>query len=219
MKINDFIHFNKNCPCCDNILTLFMVSHASRNPVIWKGEIDKNSLNFYQQDSSKIIKILESDSDHVLDSSNMERSLWTEDFYFFYLCNPRAIKIKYMPYDFEINAFDACYYRSTPLMRCWDRHDGIITASNPSEENFINAEQVFRVIYQSEDFNKAYILSLDYLDNETVFWHYTYKDSLEINDDSKIMEIKMPILNSLPSFHPSQRDKLLEKFNCWILMS
>lgn len=220
MKINDFINFNRFCPCCHRKLSLFMVSQRNHKPTLWKGRILKKYIEFYNKNNPlDRFKIFEGEQDHLLEKYRSGiRSLWTDDFYFFYICNPRSIKIKHAPSDFDIVAFHACYYRASPLMRCLNISDRKIELVS-SEDTFTNSEELFCFSLKEENCNKAFILNLDYQDNKSKLWHYKYSGKNKITEDAKILEIELPLMKNRLSFLPEDRQKLFEKFNYWILMS
>lgn len=220
MKISDFINFNSFCPCCKRKLSLFMVSQRNHKPNLWKGRILKKYIQFYNKNNPlEKFKIFEDEQNHLLEKYRSGiRSLWTDDFYFFYVCNPRAIKIKYAPFDFDIVAFEACYYRASPLMRCLNIYDRKIELVSP-EDIFTNSEELFCIPQKEENINKAFILNLDYQGKKSKIWHYKYSGKNKITEDVKILEIELPLITNRLNFLPEARQKLIEKFNYWILMS
>lgn len=221
MKISKFINYNELCPCCGNKLNLFMATNLNSNPILWKGKVFEKHLEFTRKDDPKEkFNIIETQDDHILEKySTFTKHLWVHNFWFFYICNPKAIKIKDIPYDFEIAAFESCYYRASPLMQCINISTRKIEIVNLDEENYENLEQTYSVKYDTESETKAYLLSLDYKENKSKLWYCRYPIESFKKDNAKTFEIEMPLIKNVPNFLPEHRDKLIEKFQSWILMS
>lgn len=220
MKISSFINFNKLCPCCNNKLHLFMATGLNSNPILWRGNVFENYIEFNKKsDPTEKFKIIENQDDHILEKySAITKHLWVHHFYFFYICNPKAIKIKDSK-GFEILAFDSCYYRSSPMMHSINMSTRKIEIVNLDEENIVNTEEVFSVNYDTNTETKAYCVSLNYSTNKSKFWYCRYSIETLNKDNVKIFELEMPLIKNIPSFLPEDREKLVEKFNYWILMS
>ena len=141
--------------------------------------------------------------------------------YFFYLCNPKGIKEKDWG-DFAISLFKACYYRSTPFYEFklndgkWDL--GIV---NPDYKGLANKDESFAFNLIRKDLEKVYMIKLDYEISDTTLWYYTVTDEEKKIENFRpnLFEKNLPLLNVRPKFELSDRQKLIERFDNWILMS
>jgi len=142
--------------------------------------------------------------------------------YFFYLCNPKSIKQKGFA-DFSISLYKGCYYRSTPFYEFKQSPNKIwsLDIVNPDYKKIVNKDESFAFNSLENNLEKVYMINLDYEKKETLLWHYSITD-----EDKKVkgfrpnlFEKTIPLLPSRPKLGREHRDRLIERFNSWIIMS
>lgn len=238
MNIKDFLHFNKNCPLCQNPLSLYMQWSTSNklfissnnNVGIYKFEEHSSNdrqLNLKFDNNIKISMILEeNENDYKIyfNSFNAERKAKEQEIiYFYYLCNPGGIKVMDPNYtggelDYEINIYEGCYYRSSPFIKFkYDNNKFKFS----SYSTLLNRDESFVIKSKINSLEKIYIISLNYEEDKTIFWYYTVSDDQkeQENYEPNIFEKEMPLLNVRPNFDPKNRENLLNRFDNWIMYS
>lgn len=218
MNINNFIDYNSYCPCCEKKLKLFMASELNDSPNLWRGQILEDSISFtHKKDKNKKLEIIEKDGESMISSFNQHsRELWTHSFYLFFICNEKAIKVT--ENDFSIGYSDACYYRSSIILQCNNMTTRNIEALEDEHASSPNSEECFYVNHLVNNVEKNYFFIVDYLENKSKLWHYVTEDNVK-SINNRILEIDLPMTSTLPSFKLEDRKKLIDKFDCWILMS
>src|SRR5579863_6635683 len=120
MNICQFLHFNNDCPVCGSPLSLYMyVSKSS----LWKAEqISPGMYKFthtmlkktvsYSPEDYMVLYDLGAVHDTRFNSSKLGRDSKTWDMFFFKLCNDKALSDH--EFDYDLNWYDSCYYRSSP---------------------------------------------------------------------------------------------------------
>jgi len=144
---------------------------------------------------------------------------------FFYLCNSESF-VELGGSCYELPLYDACYYRSSPVMEFKKQELGkkkvwALEYSVEAEKALTNVEEHFSIKDPQEEKENVYFLSLKYDENITMLHYYTVTKS---NSEDKsfipnIFEKQLPLLTSRPKFDSNNRTVLLNKFESWILMS
>ena len=223
--MKDFFDFNKVCPVCNNKLTLyFHYENYLDNKLFIFSNKDNDILNFIPDEigikqlsmfnstsneeeyfsilcHNNKIEII-SDANIFIENKNVKTSA-----YFYYLCDRKAIHFENNFYNYEIDVYKSCYYRSSPYLT--------FKKSNSNFEytnNLLNRKEVFTIKYD----HKVYILAMDYEIKETILWYY--HDNINDDNDVELFEKKLSLC-TLPSFDKENRAKLIEKLNTWILLS
>jgi len=232
MSIVDFLDFNNTCPICDKSLTLYL---QWGKYMCFQGEVlNKKHLRFipHVDFSNDVKKLNELIIDLVYRHDNWEiiASELNNDvrkpvpgkfdniseLHMFYLCNADGFKTK--SYDYEINIYKGCYFRSSSDFKC---EDNKIISVNESIPHAALCREDFSFKSFSDDLQKVYILSLQYELNKTQLWFYTVTDAQSKESGFKpvIFDKEMPLLNNRPDFDLDNRDKLIDRFDSWILLS
>lgn len=234
MNLSKFLNFNHNCPVCEEPLTLYMQWIDS---VCFKanlvGENYYEFIPFKGTNKDKITddcwmdKIMVKDNGQVSNttiaasSGKLSGELKKNQIYFFYLCNPAGFKDKSWG-DYEINLFKGCYYRSTPLVQYKEMY-GIETLEtiNPDHANIINKDEAFSFKYKTKELDRVYMLNLDYESQDTVLWHYTAtpEERKQPGFKPNLFEKHLPLLKVRPKLELEEREKLMDRFDGWIIMS
>jgi hypothetical protein len=93
----------------------------------------------------------------------------------------------------------------------------------PEPTDLLNRDESF--IFKTSNsagLEKVYALNLDYENKHTKLWYYstTPEQRKEEDFDPNIFEkTDLPLLNHRPDFSLEHRDKLLDRFSSWILLS
>lgn len=230
MKLNEFIRFNQRCPICDNDLTLYI---QMKDSVCFRAIKQKQNIYRFQPFKCLNKSISESDFIDVYDygndfetkfsSSQMAAEAKRAQLYFFYLCNENGFEYNAINNDYSINIYSGCYYRSSPFLEFQktNKKTWMLKTINPDHDSLINNEEILSFSQSNNDIEKIYMLNLNSYDNKTVFMHYSVNE--EQKKDEKyipnVFEKEMPSLTVRPNFSISNRDKLLARFDSWIVVS
>lgn len=226
MKLNEFIHFNHRCPVCDNDLKLYL---QMRNSVCFRA--DKQKKTVYHFTPIKCINDLISAQDYIdlydygndfetkFSSSQMAAEARKSQFYFFYLCNELGFEDDGT--DYTINIYSGCYYRATPFLeyKKTSKKSWTLKTINPDHEKLINHEEALSFSRTVDDVEKIYMLNLNNHENKTIFMHYSLNEDQknDANYAPNVFEKEMPPLTNRPNFASENRDRLLDRFDSWIL--
>jgi hypothetical protein len=68
---------------------------------------------------------------------------------------------------------------------------------------------------------KVYLVNLDHENSHTQLWHYSVTDEQKKQEHFKpnVFDKKMPLLTVRPKLDLEEREKLITRFDNWILMS
>jgi len=228
MKLNEFIHFNQRCPICDNDLTLYL---QMKDSVCFRAR--KQKQNIYHFEPYKCLNKAISERDYIdlydfgkdfetkFSSSQMAAEAKRAQLYFFYMCNDHGFEDE--TNDYTINIYHGCYYRSTPFLEYQktSKKSWVLKAIDPDRENLINQEEVFSFSRTVNGVEKIYMLNFDNHNNKTVFMHYAVSEEQRKDKDfsPSVFEKEIPPLNARPNFAPANRERLLDRFDSWIIMS
>lgn len=231
-QLCEFLHFNDTCPVCGKELTLYM--HTS-NFILWKAnKIDKD---VYQFRPFLLKKEFDSFDDYMqlLDfgtsvktqfSNNklgLESKTW--QLFFFKACGTEAFNDN--KYDYDINWYDVCYYRSSAWFEfnnnVKDKRKWELELINPDHKELINRDEslIFKKL-NSKGTEKVYALNLDYEGKNTKLWCYSTTTEQRLMDDfsPNIFEKdNLPLLHNRPDFTIEARDQLISKLESWIILS
>lgn len=154
-------------------------------------------------------------------TSQMAAEAKRSQLYFFYLCNDHGFDDNES--DYTINIFNGCYYRSTPFLEFQKttKKSWSLKTIDPDHNNLVNQEEVLSFSRKIEDLEKVYILVLSSSDKKTVFMHYSVnKDQKnDVTYNPPLFEKEMPSLVNRPNFSLSNRDRLLDRFDSWLILS
>lgn len=228
MNLHNFLHFNNgSCPICQNPLTLYLqwlngpCFKASKITYKWRFQPFKNSNHKFNHEYLDLLD-LGSLTEIQYGSSEMAQEAKRRHMYFFYLCNPDGFKD--VGQDYEINIYKGCYWRSTPLLEhkkyLDESHCGLETI-NPDEKELINGDEIFSFKKSSSNEERVYTLQINYAEDKTGFMFYSLNDEQKKNEffEPNIFDKTMPMLGARPDFTIEHRDKLIDRFDSWILMS
>ena len=231
MSLQDFLHFNKECPICREPLDLYMQWHHS---TLWKGyqsapgTYDFTPFKLKKDDlkDSDMITIKEEglDTTTYFSSLHLDKLFNKQAIHLFFLCNDAGFVDKGEPaYDYEISLYRGCYFRSSIeyKMQKVSKKRFELAPSQEGQEKFINQEESFSFKDKSEELEKVYMLSLKSVDNVTKLWHYaaTPEQKKDENFEPKLFDKELPYLSVRPKFDLENRENLISRFNSWIIMS
>lgn len=241
MKLCEFLHFNQHCPICGDKLTLFMQWFTRTNSVCFKGVLvdqdlyrfmpyvgghaEKNEPNFWEEGM-----LLKDDGDSFETSiinSRLMQEAKKYQIYFFYLCNPQGIDTKNKAWgDYDISMYKGCYYRSTVEMEFRREDDQesknwSLQVINPDSRDIVNKEESFAIKSRNDKLEKVYLVNLDTESKATTLWHYTVdEEQRNIKDwEPNLFRKDIPLLRSRPDLSEENREKLISRFDSWIIMS
>lgn len=223
-KYNFFEH-GKVCPVCSNKLSLYLsisnVGTFKCNNNFVKNK--KNKLNFYplkdnfftlhngilKSDFIKIHLLNDKDFSFTLSSESLFRVIERETLHFFYLCNLNSFVCKNSYYNginnYEIQSYLSCYYKGSNILSF--KYDGLKHTLTLDQDEALSIE-AFSV--SSNDESKRFCLVYDTSDNKTTLYVI---DSTTSKDFSSSVEL----MDHYPDF--SNKEKLIKRFESWILMS
>lgn len=153
-------------------------------------------------------------------TSQMAAEAKRSQLYFFYLCNNEGFEES--GDDYSINIYKGCYYRSSPWFEFQktSKKSWSLKTINPDDSNLVNNEEVLSFSRNVDGVEKVYMLNLNGHDNKTIFMHYSVEDGQEDPSYSpNVFEKEIPNLVNRPNFSLPNRDRLLDRFDSWIIMS
>ncbi len=231
MKLNDYLHTNEACPVCGEPLKLYM--QVTDGPLWKSSQVSANTLIFEKSTrlppsegtvSGDYFWITRNGDNYNFNFSGSSILQHSKTWYvfFFYLCNDKAIENKYGT-DYEIDPYKACYYRSCPFMEFVldsDTKEWTLKLSQEIDSNTRDEICIFKT-HHEDGLEKVYILSLDYEFKLTTlrFFKTFPQDRLSEDFEPKIFKKELPLLGVHPNFDISERDKLIDRLNSWIIMS
>lgn len=226
--ISEFLD-NRMCPSCNRPLSLYM---RIGNNCLLRG--DRRGFNEFpfkidwlpdvSGPTHPTTMVLRNERWHLHPSPYAALNILSHNpISLFLLCDPAAINKG--NYDYNIDTYHACYYRSTGNLTINQ------TSGSTEIEKFSTQDEVFSFSTPGET-EKAYILHLDYANNKTLLYRYDItqedRDKAEASEDEKeyefhpnyILEQKeLPIPEPRLDFAPSARQALLERLDTWIALS
>lgn len=233
MSVSDFLNFNDNCPVCGKQLTLYM--HVA-NSALWKAEQPEKGVWQFHQFLMKQEAWLSEDylimsvHDGDLAAPRAEHSPLAQDsktwqLFFFKACNTEVFEDN--KNDYDINLYDVCYYRSSPFYEflkspvrgeSWQ-----LQAMSEIREGLTNRDEtfVFKTMNEKE-LEKVYVLNLDHESEHTKLWYYTTTPEQRASRQFEPVHFEktdLPLLRKRPDFSQENREKLISRFDSWILMS
>lgn len=231
MNLCNFLHFNQSCPVCGEPLTLY--AQVLDGP-LWKSVKVGSGTYHFRQLKCKNKDFGDDDFFWVTDNQDgfdidfstakiyQNSKTWT--LFFFFMCNETGIEDAPRE-SYGINPCTACYYRSSPFLEFKQNEDKnwrLIRASGTDSVEGDNRDEIFSFCNRQDNGGeKMYVLNLDYESKQTSLRYYsaTEAERADRDFDPKILKIDLPILNVRPNFDLLQRDKLIDRFDSWILMS
>lgn len=232
MSFLDFIH-NNICPVCNNELTLYM-KWVDRHQVLKLFKTSQKEKEFFQlQEQSisfglskdkKILMILQDQiNDYKLQFSSLsaeEKAEEQEMVQFFWLCNPSALKIIEGATNYEIVLYDGCYYKNSQSYQFSFDEKKLIRLNHHPDDNYQGIES-FCIKNKIGDLEKIYYVSLDHVSQEIIIIYYSITDEQNLDENfvPSILEKRLPLINYDLDLKLYNRDKLISKFDKWILMS
>ncbi len=231
MNLRKFLQFNDTCPVCQEPLTLYA---QCLDLTVWKAK--KINDNLFEFSPVKLTTNPFTNNDRLyLEVSNNDTKLTFKGYHktdsnkkwqmnIFYMCN-RSGFIWNENNRFHINSYFACYYRCSPWMDAnleadYNNKKLInLKAADPKQEEMINSSECFAFKDVKDNFERVYILNLDYEEDKTKLWFYKAdpKQREDENYDPPLFEKELPMINVRPQFE--QRDKLISRLESWVLMS
>jgi hypothetical protein len=228
MSLLNFLNFNKCCPICDRPLQLYMQwidSHLFKSEEVTEGNLYKfvpfkrDIGEFAPTDFIELERIKRS---FIMSyKSSIEyyvKDISSTNMYFFFLCNENSFNDVGFN-DYEIQLYKACYFRSTPIIKL-KKHKEVWKLNFSPYTNLTNKNEAFSIIQKIEENNKVYMVNIDYHHSNTTLWHYSFTKSDESKEDfvPKTFEKKIEHLPKRP-FNFKDQNKLIKKFDSWILVS
>lgn len=235
MKAFDFIKDSCNCPVCDKPLTLFIqmidetLFRASAIRVDNKITFIpfRNLKNKRDDDVIEVTLTKDNSIDLTVSSRHLTDLLDKTQFFFYYLCNETSFSIKDNT-DCSISMYHSCYYKSSPyfsITKEVTENDEVIRTIdtvNADSKDTVNATEQFSFKNNTNpELEKVYLVSLDFEEKKTSFWHYAFTKEQEADDnfEPKLLEKFLPTMPSKLKLDLENRENLFSKFESWILMS
>lgn len=233
--LKEFLDFNTHCPSCKKPLTLFMRwSGGAGDPIgddyklfqfylnkkqnLAFQEIKQNNKFFQNTKTMEINGILYPDTNSItFNTSSAEKIIQNQDYvYFFFLCNPDAIE--HLSYDYEIDAYKACYFRSSFPVK-FSKNNNLLSPSYLEVYPHLLCDESFTLIDKKEHQENIYVLTLSYEDDQTLLKHYSVTNEQAAQEDFEpvVFSKEFPLLKIRPD--PSDKEKILKRLNGWIIMS
>lgn len=228
--LRDFLHFNRQCPSCGEPLGLYMQWLGSllfraqeTEPHVYDFRVLPNigSEPTLFSEENMLLGDRESYLETAFSSNALENEAKRFQIYFYFLCNPAGLKQR-TGFKREINLYKGCYYRSSPAYEFKKNEEtGVwsLELTHKETSNLVNKTERFSLKKHKNGVEKVYLLSLNYLSSQTEFWHYAVSDAEKKQTFFKpnMFEKKMPILKNRPNLE--DKDRLIERFDSWIIMS
>lgn len=231
MNIRDFINFTEKCPICNNDLKLYM---SWMSGLLFKAEIIPKSI--FDEATHKFNPIICDDKTLMNDyclvgnegqigfaTSNLIKRILNNQVFLFQICNEEGIKENDSHDDYHIKMPTACYYRSTPFMTLHvsSEHKSYLVEVWENHKPIIVKNETFTFSKASKEVNHYYALNMDYTVKESTIWYYSISDEQRNIPNFKPNKFEkiLPLLNTRPKFDSENREKLISRFDSWILVS
>lgn len=232
MNLHEFLHFNRKCPICDEPLHLYM---QWVNSVCFEAkQLDEEAYYFkpfkcFGKDSDAdgikeeyIILQDKEDVETIISSSKLKEESRKYQVYFFFVCNPAGFKDKGYR-DYELNLFKTCYYRSSPFFEFKQKEnkEWQLEHTLPETRGLVSHDESLCFKILGKEHERVYMLNLNYDKKETKIWHYTVNESDKSTKgfQPKLFSKTLPLLTNRPDFGFESREKLIDRFDSWIIMS
>jgi len=225
MRLDDFIDFNSHCPLCKNPLTLYLQLLGS---ICFKAQAIGNYRYKLTQDRCKN-KAFDNDF-AIIDFRDLNKSKFSsralkkqfedKQMYLFYMCNDKGFKETTDSWsnkpDYEIRLYYGCYYRATPIFHM--NKDNIRSALYSMHDDLINSSESFSINVFKDNEERVYMIHNDHELCESILYYYTCDEEQKQKADYKpsIFEKRFGLLTKLEL---DNKEKLVSKFDGWILMS
>lgn len=236
MNLAEFLDFNQDCPVCGEPLTLY--AQISDGP-LWKARKPTPSVyhfdqfkganpDFTRDDFFWVTKgnTMTSNTGFDIDfsSSRIYQNSKTWEFFFFFMCSDSGIEDAPRE-NYAINPCTACYYRSSPFLEFQEKEEGHWRLSHargtdPIPGGTRDEILAFRVDTLSGG-EKMYLLNIDHEANNMTMQYYNVseKEKYDTEFEPNFLQLKLPIPKVRPNFDLTQRERLISRFDSWILMS
>ena len=214
MSLREFLDYNKLCPKCGKELSLYM---GSSNFCV-KGVKSDNGYLFDKNSNCCDILTIENDGINIDIVGELNpQDLYFKKMFFFYVCNENAIKKE--TWDYSVNLYDACYYRASNYFRISNENEKNIMKRHENEKDLINHQESFAISTMKNDIENVYFVSVKYAEEKTKFWYYTVNEEQAKDEyySPEVFEKEFPLMAN--KLDLSNKEKLIEKFDSWILMS
>jgi hypothetical protein len=231
-RLEEFIHFNKRCPICNNEITLYAQFLGS---VCFKARSNEDGITYFHPFMNKS-NLSDEDyfSYHIKEDciqfsqSQVFSKIRKDQLYFFYLCNENGFKPILSGSDYEINIYKGCYYRDSSILDIikitrnsieqiakWNLQTSVL------DKELINSKEVFSVSFKEDNREKMFYLYLSYEQNTTTLWYYsaTTEELKDLSYKPSIFEKELKGIILRPDFSIKNRDKLFTKLNSLVIFS
>lgn len=232
MKLFDFITSDRRCPVCDNPLTLCL---QLTDDTLFLGSQNNDGQFLFQpfrniknkrEDDTVLLTVGVDDIDLAMSSNHISELFGKSKFFFYYVCNLNGFSSTDKT-DAALSHYDACYYKSSPIMTIAKEvtsEDTIIWKIKPEKETSVDlviASEQYAFKKKNQELEKVYLVSLDFEDKKTLFWHYAFTPEQEAMADyePKLFEKTYPLPAHGFKMEMENRENLFSKFESWILMS
>ncbi len=230
-RLNEFFHFNNYCPSCGERLTLYMQWIDSICFKAVKIGLDEYRLHPFlnfkkdgdiQESDYIIMNDKGNDTDFYFSSTPLVQESRKHPIYFFYLCNPAGFRIKSWG-DYDISLYQGCYYRDTPFLEFEknELNNKWSLQLKDKSRDIINKDESFCFKNINNGFEKVYMLNLNTEEEKTTLWYYsaTTEERQKEGFNPKLFHKDMPLLKTRIKTAIEDREKLLDRFDSWILVS
>jgi len=235
MSLSEFLTFSQQCPICGESLNLYMqwinftcFKATLLEPNLYQFDPFLRNNMVLQQVEDDDYMLLKNNGDTIetqMSSSKILQEAKKYHIYFFYLCNPLGFQKKKYG-DYQINLYKGCYYRDSAIMEFQrnedqDNKSWKLTYLDKDHKHLSNKCESFSFKRTLNNIERVYMLDLNYDQKVTTIWHYsvTEEEKKIESFEPKIFEKKMPLLKNRPRLGLEDRDKLIDRFDSWIIMS
>lgn len=235
--IKEFIEFSPKCPVCENRLTWYL-------QVVGYGcfTLQEQEDNFFcfqklqtsqrKQSDFKAERLMCLDYDSKIELLDFPVGLENKEVFIFGMCNFKGFEFQSFNSDYEICAYKSCSYRSSVFMKKvieFPSQQPVLIPQVSEEEqtpsDYVREESLAFGVdreFENEDFGKYYLLNIKYLEKKTMLYHFCVSTK-KINDESyelkedEFLSREIPFLKNRLNFSLADREKLHNKFACWVM--
>lgn len=231
MNLQNFTNFTEKCPVCNNDLKLYL---SGSGGLLFKGysiptspfddATYKFDLSIYDDKELENSYILIGNEGQISFSNPaLVKRISVSHAFLFQVCNENGIKENESHDDYHIKMPAACYYRSTPFMslNINDEYKSHLVEAWNNHKSIVVKNETFAVSKFSKEMSHYYALNMDYTTKESTIWYYSISEeqkNIPYFKPSKFEKI-LPLLSARPKFDLENRDKLISRFDSWILVS
>ena len=225
--LKKFLNFNHNCPVCEKPLQTLLSSGKN----LWKSTKIDDQYHFVRvcerdknlsDEDSFILALAPEGVTITFSTPEIQKVIQAEHCFCMKLCTSDAVECNSFDYDIKLDT--TCYFRSSPFFDLVESNNQFgFQVVNSDHAEIVNRDIVFTVSDQNQEgLERVYLLNVSYEDVKTQLFHWSstpeqrcqegFEPNIFVKDD-------LPLLLEFPNLELSERDRLIDRLNSWVVLS